>query len=154
MKELPLRTTAANAPGPGPIRTSMWAPIAKKWLSYRRVICHSDSARAFKLKLPGVLNDYVTHCNKKINGKWMKPVYAMRWWHKLPGGKKVHVVKGTQYIDGFWRILRQRVGATTTADRHRMRVLVRVAQWRHWHMGDDLWAEACKSFQRHWNDKR
>ena len=48
----------------------------------------------------------------------------------------VSVVAGTQYIDGFWRILRQEIlshhGSDAVLGRR-----VRVAQWKYWTMHTD-----------------
>ena len=54
----PMRTTA-RAPGPGPIRKRDWAPIASRLLRNRRVILHTDGARAYKMTVPGVIHDNV-----------------------------------------------------------------------------------------------
>ena len=48
--------TKPRAPGPGAIRKRDWAPIAQKHLANRNVVLHTDGARAYKLKLPGVLH--------------------------------------------------------------------------------------------------
>ena len=65
------RLTTPRSPGPGAIRRRDWEPIARKHLLNRSVVLHTDGARAYKLKLPGVLHDNVVHKKKKIqvNGK-------------------------------------------------------------------------------------
>ena len=65
----PMRTTA-RAPGPGPIRKRDWAPIASRLLKNRRVILHTDGARAYKMTVPGVVHD-------NVNGS-AAPVAAIR----------------------------------------------------------------------------
>ena len=63
--------TKKRSPGPGPIRKRDWQPIAKKHIAGRKVILHSDRARAYKLKLPEVRHCNVVHKKKRIviNGK-------------------------------------------------------------------------------------
>ena len=53
--------TVPRAPGPGPITKQNWAPLGQKWLANRKVIFHTDSAKAYKLKLPNVIHDSVVH---------------------------------------------------------------------------------------------
>ena len=57
--------TKPRAPRPGPIRKRDWAPIAKRHLKKRDVVLHTDDARAYKMHIPGVLHDNVTHMKKK-----------------------------------------------------------------------------------------
>jgi hypothetical protein len=103
--------TAKQAPGPGPIRTRNWTRIATKHLKDKQVILHTDGARAYKIKVPGIMHDNVVHKKKlmRINGKatWVKPHYTRVYVHKLPVGQKVKVKAGTQIIDRFWGTLRQ-----------------------------------------------
>ena len=49
--------TIPRAPGPGPITKKDWKPLAQKHLANRKIIFHTDSAKAYKLKLPGVIHD-------------------------------------------------------------------------------------------------
>lgn len=49
--------TVKRSPGPGPMRKRDWTLTAHKYLKDRRVILHTDGAKAYKLKLPGVLHD-------------------------------------------------------------------------------------------------
>ena len=53
--KLSTRTTARRAPGPGPILRSQWLPIARRYLSGRGIILHTDSARAYEAVLPKVV---------------------------------------------------------------------------------------------------
>ncbi|CAK0789520.1 unnamed protein product, partial [Prorocentrum cordatum] len=58
--------TVRRAPGPGPIRKRDWAPLAKKWLKQRKVILHADGARSYKLRVDGVVHDWVVHMKKRV----------------------------------------------------------------------------------------
>ena len=53
--------TTVRSPGPGPITTRDWTPLGKKWLAHRQVVFHTDSARAYKMKIAGVIHDSVVH---------------------------------------------------------------------------------------------
>jgi hypothetical protein len=57
-----------RAPGPGPIRKRDWAPLARRHLEGKKVILHTDGARAYTLKVPGVVHDNVVHMKKKAGG--------------------------------------------------------------------------------------
>jgi hypothetical protein len=61
--------TKKRAPGPGPIRRRDWEPIAKKVIEGRKLILHSDGARAYKMKINGVIHCNVVHQKKKITIK-------------------------------------------------------------------------------------
>lgn len=137
--------TVKRAPGPGAIRKVDWRPLGVKHLQDRKVVLHSDSARSYKLKLPGVVHDSVVHCKKriKVNGKyvWVKPKYVKVSARKLPNGKKLQVKAGTQHIDRAWRFLKDRLDlnqflAPGTVG---LRAKIRSAQYEYWHRGDDLW---------------
>ena len=54
--------TATRSPG---ITKHDWAPLGEKWLANRSVIFHTDSAKAYKMKLPGVVHDSVVHQKKR-----------------------------------------------------------------------------------------
>lgn len=138
------KATAVRSPGPGPISKRDWKPIAKKFLEGRQVILHTDGAKAYKMKLAGLLHDNVVHKKKKVivRGKavWVKPSYTKIWTHKLPNGKKLTVKAGTQIIDRFWGHLRsylkhapRQVGSSALARK------VRAAQWIYWHRTQNLW---------------
>jgi hypothetical protein len=131
--------------GPGPIRKTDWKPIASKFLQNKNVILHTDGAKAYKLRVPGVLHDNVVHKKQKvfIKGKatWVKPNCTKIWTHKLPNSKKTLTVKaGTQIIDRFWGHLRtylkhtaRKVGSVAMARK------IRAAQWTYWHKGQNAW---------------
>mgnify|MGYP003333495442 CR=1 FL=1 len=144
LKRLPTAYTVARAPGPGPIKSTDWASIAEEYVVGRNIILHSDSARAYKKPMPGVIHDAVVHQKKKVilNGKgaWMQPHYTKRITHKLPNGQTVQVLAGTQIIDRAWRFIRKHLngrhgvpGTESTANR------IRSAQWCYWHKETDRW---------------
>lgn len=139
------KTTASRSPGPGPITKRDWKPVAKKFLEGRDVILHTDGAKAYTMKIKGVLHDNVVHKKKKmtVNGKqvWVNPKYTKVWTHQLPNGKALKVKAGTQIIDRFWGHLRaylkyapRKVGSITLARK------VRAAQWTYWHRTQNMWS--------------
>ena len=139
------KTTASRSPGPGPITKRDWKPVAKKFLEGRDVILHTDGAKAYTMKIKGVLHDNVVHKKKKmtVNGKqvWVNPKYTKVWTHQLPNGKALKVKAGTQIIDRFWGHLRaylkyapRKVGSITLARK------VRAAQWTYRHRTQNMWS--------------
>lgn len=146
LTRLPTRATHKRAPGPGPIRKMDWKPLAQKHLEGKNVILHTDGAKAYKLRLPGMLHDNVVHQIKKVKiGKrfvWVKPKFSKVVEHKLPKGKTLKVKAGTQIIDRFWQTLKKYIGqtprqpATTVLARK-----VRSVQWLYWNKGANLWRE-------------
>ncbi|CAJ1420332.1 unnamed protein product [Effrenium voratum] len=86
-----------------------WKPIALTWLQNRRVVLHSDSARSYRLKVPGVLRDAVAHKKKRVKKGnthvWVKPSYVKISKHKLPDGRLLKTKSGTQIIDRVWRFI-------------------------------------------------
>ena len=144
--------TNPRAPGPGPIRRREWLPIANKHLKDRQVVLHTDGAKAYKLKVPGVIHDNVVHKKKKIcvNGKqrWVRPHYTKSYTHVLPNGKKIRVKAGTQVIDRFWGHVRaylkhspRQVGSC------KLRRKIHAAQWTYWHKGNNFWSATGKMVQ-------
>ena len=133
--------TATRSPGPGPITKQDWGPLGKKWLANRSVIFHTDSAKAYKMKLPGVLHDSVVHQKKRVkkNGKWewTKPTFVKMKVHKLPGGKTVKVKCGTQHIDRRWKFIKERLskGTNVRAGMGRLQAQIRSAQYEYWTCG-------------------
>ena len=113
-------------------------------LTKRDVILHTDGARAYTLKIPGVIHDHVVHKKRcvVVKGKttWMKPRYTKNFKHQLPGGKTVMVKGGTQIIDRFWGLLRQglkhiiRTPGSSLLERK-----VRSVQWIYWHRSCNMW---------------
>ncbi|CAE7827020.1 unnamed protein product [Symbiodinium sp. CCMP2592] len=76
------------------------------------VVLHSDGARAYKLKVPGVMHCNVVHKKKKVkvDGKvrWVKPHYTKVYSIKLPTGDQMKVkcnmwtVTGKMLDTLFW----------------------------------------------------
>ena len=138
--------TTARAPGPGAIRKVDWKPLANKWLVGKKVILHTDSARSYKAKVPGVLHDSVVHQKKrtKVRGKWVwkNPTFVKLRTHKLPNGKTIRRKAGTQIIDRAWRFIkdRLRLNQFTKVGSFLLRAQIRSAQYEYWHKGQDLWA--------------
>ena len=93
----------------GPITKEMWTPIAKKLLENRKIILHTDGARAYRVRVQGMRRDSVIHKKKKVNGVWKKPKFAKPNTHVLPDGTKIRCMMGTQTIDGLWKHLRQQI---------------------------------------------
>ena len=137
--------TVRRAPGPGPISKHDWTPLGKKHLAGKNIIFHTDSARAYKLKLRDVLHDSVVHKKKRVkkSGKWVwtKPTFVKVVTHKLPGGKKIKVKAGTQHIDRCWKFIKERVckGTHSRAGLKRLHFKIRAAQYEYWHRGSDMW---------------
>jgi hypothetical protein len=138
--------TTARAPGPGAIRKVDWKPLANKWLVGKKVILHTDSARSYKAKVPGVLHDSVVHQKKrtKVRGKWVwkNPTFVKLRTHKLPNGKTIRRKAGTQIIDRAWRFIKDclRLNQFTKVGSLLLRAQIRSAQYEYWHKGQDLWA--------------
>ncbi|CAJ1404388.1 unnamed protein product [Effrenium voratum] len=114
LSRLSPRESAKRAPGPGAIRKVEWTPLAKKWLQDKKVILHTDSAKSYKTRVPGVLHDKVVHGKKrvKVKGqwKWKAPTYVKLAKHKNPITKKMITVKsGTQVVDRAWKFLKDRL---------------------------------------------
>lgn len=137
------KLTSKRSPGPGPITRMNWTPIALKHLKDKQVILHTDGARAYKIKVPGIIHDNVVHKKKLIcvNGKkkWVKPHYTRVCVHTLPTGKQIKVKAGTQVIDRFWGTLRQ--GLKNIARKPGSALLrrkIRSIQWTYWHRGQSL----------------
>ncbi len=132
--------TVSRAPGPGPITKHDWAPLGQKWLANRKVIFHTDSAKAYKLKLPNVIHDSVVHQKKRVkkHGKWQwtKPCFAKLKAHKLPTGKRLKVKCGTQHIDRCWKFIKERraKGAHVRAGSISLNRKIRSAQYEYWHV--------------------
>jgi hypothetical protein len=156
----PKRTTT-RAPGPGPMRAADWKPFAERHLKNRSVILHTDGAKAYTLKVEGMLHDHVVHKVQRLKkdgqfvktpqGKniWLRPRFAKEFAHKLASGRIVKVMGGTQIIDRFWRHLRAySVGRSAPVGSKALRVRVRSAQWAYWHRGQDLWLETGRMLQR------
>ncbi|CAK0830442.1 unnamed protein product [Prorocentrum cordatum] len=152
--------TKQRAPGPGAIRLPDWTPFAHKNLSNRNVVLHTDGAKTYKVKVEGMLHDHVVHQRKRLvkNGKpvkkngrqvWVKPTYAKKFQHKLPGGRVLKCKGGTQIIDRFWQHLRGFIKTRkSSVGSVSLNARVRSAQWAYWHANEDLWLETGKMFSR------
>ncbi|OLQ11078.1 hypothetical protein AK812_SmicGene5167 [Symbiodinium microadriaticum] len=69
LRKLTPKLTVKRAPGPGAVRRIEWKGIAEQLLANRKVVLHTDSAKSYRLKLPGVLHDRVIHCKKRVKVK-------------------------------------------------------------------------------------
>eukprot|EP00438_Fugacium_kawagutii_P018574 Skav220205 [mRNA] locus=scaffold2858:132927:134168:+ [translate_table: standard] len=138
--------TVTHAPGPGAITKHDWTPLGQKWLANRKVIFHTDAAKAYKMKLPGVLHDSVVHQQKRVkkHGKWRwtKPNFVKMKTHKLPGGKSTKVKCGTQLIDRCWKFIKERLAknSNSRAGTQTLHRKIRAAQYEYWRRGEDMWA--------------
>ena len=72
---------------------------------------------------------------RKINNKWAKPKFVKETLVDCDGAQ-VRVKAGTQFIDGWWRILKKECRYLKASRAHNVD-LVRAAQWNHWHQGED-----------------
>ena len=139
------KRTKERAPGPGPMRLKDWQPFLAKRLRGRKIILHTDGARAYQNKADGVIHDNVVHKNKKVtidgNTVWLRPKHTNIFKHKIPGISRHLLVKGgTQVIDRAWRHFRKFLESRTCrVDSLAMRTRVRSAQWVYWNRGKDLW---------------
>ena len=143
---LPDRVTGTRAPGPGPLRKRDWLPIFQRYVEDRHVILHTDSARAYEAFTTGIRKTRVVHQAKKDeDGNWVKPHFTKFEKVHISEQESIAVLAGTQYIDGFWRILRQEIlshhGSDVVLDRK-----VRMAQWRYWTMRRDRWLALAATF--------
>ena len=140
LEELPARTTSLRAPGPGPITKQEWLRLGTKYFKHKSIIIHTDSAKAYLTSIQGTKHDFVVHAPKKLaDGSWKKPSFVNNVRHLVQRGRRIWVRSGTQHIDGFWRILRRGIKATTKAINQVLRNKVRATQWRYTHTGEDLW---------------
>ena len=135
-----------RSPGPGAIRKVEWKPLATKHLQDRCVVLHTDAAKSYRLRLPGILHDHVKHCKKriKVKGKWVwkPPTYVKLITHKDPkSGLPIKTKGGTQIIDRAWRYLKDRIklNQNCTVGSPLMRIKIRSAQYEYWHRNADLW---------------
>ena len=69
LKRLSPTMFATRSPGPGAIRKVEWKPLATKHLQDRCVVLHTDAAKSYRLRLPGVLHDHVKHCPLQKKGQ-------------------------------------------------------------------------------------
>ena len=142
-----------SAVSPGPITKTEWRHIANKFVKNKKILLHSDGARAYRYsRIPGVITDSVKH-------KRPKPIYTALWRHvlpkdqskahtdvkKLPASEKeiVWVKKGTQLVDNVWRQLKLLgLPKSTKAEDTIIHQRVREFQWHHWNAQADKWRAA------------
>ena len=142
-----------RAPGPGAIHKIDWTLLADKHLKDRKIVLHTDSAKSYKTKVPGVVHDSVVHCEKKVirKGKatWSAPQYVRVVSHKLPGGKVLKVKAGTQHIDRAWRFLKERIrrNQNVRAGTKAIGIRIRAAQYEYWFRGADMWLKTAELVQ-------
>ena len=137
--------TVPRAPGPGAIRKVDWKPCAQKFLVNRNVILHPDSARSYRMKLPGVLHDAVVHKKRRVKKKgkwvWLKPTFVRISKHKLPDGRKISCKAGTQIVDRAWKFIKERLSRNQHVKSSSLMLTaqIRSAQYEYWPRKDDLW---------------
>ena len=145
---MPLRSTKERAPGPGPITLALWRPIADQCLSDRPLMLHTDSARAYKERIPMVRHTSVIHQMKKVGKKWIQPTFVKTLLMRLPGGKKLKARSGTQTIDGFWTHLKRQVTRCRVCNPNTIDEFVRFAQsyWAQNHDPMDMLRESMPKY--------
>ena len=137
LEALPVKNTAARAPGPGPISSAVWQPIASRWLEHANLVMHTDSARAYKAPIAGVHHTTVIHQLKKIQGRWVPPTFSSTINIKTGKGCKKKFKSGTQTIDGFWAHLRRELRRRPSNRPEVVEEHVRMAQYKYWSSGSD-----------------
>eukprot|EP00971_Amphidinium_carterae_P043947 864784-Amphidinium_carterae.1 len=100
------RTTIARAPGPGPLRTEEWLEVGRPILEGKRVILHTDSAKAYAVAFKSMHHTRVVHMKKKVEGKWLDPRYVETVHVETESGV-VTCKAGTQFVDGYWKHLKR-----------------------------------------------
>ena len=154
LMRLPLKTRlrpwlASNgvAFAPRCLRSGLQGQAPSEKLSgHRHVTLHTDAAKVYRCKIPGVLRDEVAHCKKKakINGKWKwhAPNYVRLVAHKMHGQKApVHCKAGTQVIDRAWRFLKDplQINQASRVGIAALRAKLRSAQYEYWYSNHDMW---------------
>ena len=138
LEPLPVRNTRQRAPGPGPISSEEWAPLKEHYLENNNLVLHTDSARAYKAPITGVVHTRVVHQVKKVNGVWLPPTFSRDAKIRCPlTGKKIKVRSGTQTIDGFWTHLRGALRSRPSNKPEVVEEYVRMAQYKYWASGHD-----------------
>eukprot|EP00971_Amphidinium_carterae_P062153 1230502-Amphidinium_carterae.1 len=131
--QLPVRSTVLRAPGPGPITKQLWLPIARKvFPTGYRVCLHTDSARAYNVPLADVSHTSVVHQVKKVDGVWVRPIFARQTTIDIGGGRVAKVKSGTQTIDGFWSHLRDHISGNPARASDSVDGMIRMAQFLYW----------------------
>ena len=117
-----------------------------KWLKGKDVILHTDAAKSYKWKIPGVVRDNVVRGKKKVKihgkWKWQAPNYVRIVAHKVPGQKGlVRCKAGTQIIDRAWRFLKDHVqiNQASRVGSAALRAMLRSAKYEYWYRNRDVW---------------
>ena len=150
------RLTTVRAPGPGPIPEDEWRSIGQRFLAGRKIVMHTDSARAYRnCRLKNVVKDHVVHkkrrvVNSKGKATWLSPIYAKDVKHVIDG-KRVARKAGTQVIDRAWRSLKSNISKnqTTRPGSRGFALEVRSAQFEYWNSKEDPWVALgvmCRDF--------
>ena len=133
----------------------MWRPIGERYLKGKRIILHTDSARAYSLCMDDVVHTVVIHQRKKLTDTlWLEPSFVEKTILDLPGGGRFAVKSGTQTIDGWWTHLRRSLVNRGTDDDDRIMKLVRLAQWRKWEQGKDYVTALAHVISKDFNKRR
>ena len=103
-----------KGPWPRSYQKGWMEAFGKEALKDRCVILHTDAAKSYRLRMPGVLHDHVRHCKKrqKIKGKWVwkAPTYVKMSVRKDPKtGCQIKTKGGAQIVDCAWRYLKERI---------------------------------------------
>ena len=136
LEALPVKNTAARAPGPGPISPAVWQPIASRCLEHGNLVMHTDSARAYKAPIAGVHHTTVIHQLKKIEGRWVPPTFSTINIDTAKGYKK-KFKSGAQTIDRFWTHLRRELRRRPSNRPEVVEQHARMAQYKYWSSGCD-----------------
>eukprot|EP00971_Amphidinium_carterae_P127510 2526439-Amphidinium_carterae.4 len=83
----------------------------------------------------------MVHKIKYKIGVLVKPKYTELVTLKMPNGRTMQLMKGTQYVDGFWRILRSKLGGAHRSTDANICKRVRFAQWTQWVSSEDEWTQ-------------
>ena len=112
----------------------------------KKVVLHTDSARAYESFLDGIAKIRVVHQVKRDSqGVLHKPHFTKVEHIRISDDTVISVVAGTQYVDGFWKHLRQEV-LSHKGSQEALNRKVRIAQWRYWTMYSDRWQALASTF--------
>ena len=137
LEALPVRKTKLCATGAGPLRLRDWIPIGKKYLSNRRVILHTDSAKAYLHPFPLVHHTCVVHQKKGLERHGLsRDTLGLRLCICFLERRSMYSL---ERIDGLWKRLRASIGKAHSSDFPRVDLLVRYMLWRTWTTGMDPW---------------
>eukprot|EP00971_Amphidinium_carterae_P348446 6490491-Amphidinium_carterae.3 len=118
-----------HCPGPGLLRSSEWIKVAKHLLDNKRIILHTDGAKAYMADFEQFRHTRVTHKVKKgDDGKWIKPRYVEPVEVSAPNGS-LSLLAGTEAAS-------IKHVSNPSAD---LDDCIRVAQRRYWSQGQCPW---------------